>query len=188
MKNKNTNNRNKFIIIISLVLIMVVGLGTGITVALKTDLLKKEPTAHEIFLTMVDRNFSEFEHELQELKDHDEDLWLEVLNMLIADTEKKLEAKGYGIGKLDIIDTNISRKSYDSKYVDVEFTVQNKSEKDITYVKIDIYLKDSMGNIVSSTWTNDSSRIKPEAQQIITKMVEVGGWDFVSGEIAEYKH
>lgn len=73
-----------------------------------------------------------------------------------------------------------------SNYADVNITVHNNGDKDINYVKINLYFKDKNGNIVKSDWTNDDSCIKPNASQIITDTVKSEGWDRVRAEIAEY--
>lgn len=58
-----------------------------------------------------------------------------------------------------------------SNYNDLNTRIVNKSNKNITYIKLNIYFMDSSDNIVGSDWTNDDSIIKPNATQTISKMV-----------------
>lgn len=99
----------------------------------------------------------------------------ELLELLEAINKEKIDVK---IEKLDI-DYRGSR----SDYVDLKIKVRNDSQKTITYLKVNIFLKDKNGNIVSSDWTNDSSSIKPGATQTLTKMVKSDGWHSFSAEI-----
>jgi integrase/recombinase XerD len=70
-------------------------------------------------------------------------------------------------------------------YVNVNVTINNGGTTAINYIKINLYYKDSSGNIIRSEWTNDDSDIEPGASQVITKMTENDGWDSVHAEIAE---
>ena len=54
-------------------------------------------------------------------------------------------------------------------YEDAVIYVQNNSNKDISYIRVDIFIKDKNGKIVQSDWTNDSSTIKSGASQNIKK-------------------
>ncbi|MBY6809332.1 UNVERIFIED_ORG: hypothetical protein B2H98_12515 [Clostridium botulinum] len=90
-------------------------------------------------------------------------------------------------GKLEIIKIEAKQQNYSSKFCNVEITVQNKTNKPINYVKLNIFYFDENKNIVSSDWTNDSSKILPNAQQKITKMAEMDGWKSVGAEIEYYK-
>lgn len=54
-------------------------------------------------------------------------------------------------------------------YEDAVIYVQNNSNKDISYIRVDIFIKDKNGKIVQSDWTNDSSTIKSGASQKIKK-------------------
>lgn len=58
-----------------------------------------------------------------------------------------------------------------SNYKDINTKIINKSQKNITYIKLNIYFEDDKGNIIGSDWTNDSSTIKPNATQTISKMI-----------------
>lgn len=58
-----------------------------------------------------------------------------------------------------------------SEYKDINTKITNKSKKNIVYIKLNIYFEDSNGNVVGSDWTNDDSRIKPNATQTISKMI-----------------
>ncbi|MBY6971101.1 hypothetical protein [Clostridium botulinum] len=54
-------------------------------------------------------------------------------------------------------------------------------------ITLNIFYFDENKNIVSSDWTNDSSKILPNAQQKITKIAEMDGWKSVGAEIEYYK-
>lgn len=56
-------------------------------------------------------------------------------------------------------------------YEDAVIYIQNNSNKDISYIRIDIFIKDKNGKIVQSDWTNDSSTIKSGASQKIKKNI-----------------
>lgn len=58
-----------------------------------------------------------------------------------------------------------------SNYKDINTKIINKSQKNITYIKLNIYFKDDNGNVVGSDWTNDDAIIKPNATQTISKMI-----------------
>lgn len=66
-----------------------------------------------------------------------------------------------------ILEFVIGENKYNSK--EFQITVENQSGKDIRYLKIDIFKKDSFGNIVDSVWTNWSGTFKSNATQVITK-------------------
>lgn len=68
-------------------------------------------------------------------------------------------------------------------YEDAVIYVQNNSNKDISYIRVDIFIKDKNGNIVQSDWTNDSSTIKSGASQKIKKTLQ----DVRSGNTVEVK-
>ena len=57
-------------------------------------------------------------------------------------------------------------------YEDAVIYVQNNSNKDISYIRVDIFIKDKNGKIVQSDWTNDSSTIKSGASQKIKKTLQ----------------
>ena len=68
-------------------------------------------------------------------------------------------------------------------YEDAVIYVQNNSNKDISYIRVDIFIKDKNGKIVQSDWTNDSSTIKSGASQKIKKTLQ----DVRSGNTVEVK-
>lgn len=86
-----------------------------------------------------------------------------------------------------ITNVDIQKRSYSSDYRDILITVENGSEKDIGYIKVNIYYEDEDGNIIKSEWTNDSSTIKPGASQTLEKMTKKGEWTRVSCEIADIR-
>lgn len=59
--------------------------------------------------------------------------------------------------------TGHSRKGNQS----LSITVRNVSDKDISYLALDIFEKDSNGNILNSDYTNTTSVIKPDAEVVI---------------------
>jgi uncharacterized protein YcfL len=74
-----------------------------------------------------------------------------------------------------------------SGYNTIYTTIKNNSKNDINYVKLNIYFYDKNGNTVKSDWTNDDSRIKPGATQILEKIVKQDGtWSKYKVEVAEY--
>ena len=68
-------------------------------------------------------------------------------------------------------------------YEDAVIYVQNNSNKDISYIRVDIFIKNKNGKIVQSDWTNDSSTIKSGASQKIKKTLQ----DVRSGNTVEVK-
>nr|WP_278336807.1 FxLYD domain-containing protein [Clostridium frigidicarnis] len=50
-------------------------------------------------------------------------------------------------------------------------TVKNTGNKNIRYVKVNIFMYDSNNNIIDSYWTNSSSLIKPGAKLELEKMI-----------------
>ena len=68
-------------------------------------------------------------------------------------------------------------------YEDAVIYVQNNSNKDISYIRVDIFIKDKNGKIIQSDWTNDSSTIKSGASQKIKKTLQ----DVRSGNTVEVK-
>ena len=105
-------------------------------------------------------------------------------NMIAATGGSFEDLKNVKIEKVEISSLNYS---YRSKYTDVNTTIKNNSDKNIQYIKINLYFKDGNGDIVKSEWTNDSSTIKPGASQTISKMTNKEGWEVVSAEIDEVK-
>ena len=85
----------------------------------------------------------------------------------------------------DKIELSISPSSISvaKDYEDAVIYVQNNSNKDISYIRVDIFIKDKNGKIVQSDWTNDSSTIKSGASQKIKKTLQ----DVRSGNTVEVK-
>lgn len=86
------------------------------------------------------------------------------------------------IEKVFVEDYGGSYSSYDT----IGITIKNNSSKNISYVKVDLFIKDSSGNIINSDWTNDSSTIRPGATQTLTKMIKKG-YDDISAEISDIR-
>jgi hypothetical protein len=112
-----------------------------------------------------------------------------VLNMLEKNLEDEFKSEtGRSISDYNAVKISkveIEHLSYDSDYVNINVTVNNGGTTAINYIKINLYYKDSSGNIIRSEWTNDDSDIESGASQVITKMTENDGWDSVHAEIAE---
>lgn len=71
----------------------------------------------------------------------------------------------------------------------IQVLVKNNSNKDVNYVKINLYYKDSLGNIIYSDWTNDSSCIKPNSTQIIETYVnEDINFSKIQAEVANFNY
>lgn len=85
----------------------------------------------------------------------------------------------------DKISLSISPNKFSTheKYANTTIYVQNNSNKDIAYIRVDIFIKDKNGKIVKSDWTNDSSTIKSGASQQIDTMLK----DVYSGYTVEVK-
>ncbi len=115
----------------------------------------------------------------------------QVLNKSLEEIEKSFEST-YGGSIEDFNNVKIEKvfvEDYGGKYSNYDtigITVKNNSNKNIHYIKVNLFIKDSSGNIINSDWTNDSSTIKPGATQKLTKMVEKG-YDDVSVEIADIR-
>lgn len=114
---------------------------------------------------------------------------IEVLQMVIDDINNDFVSSTGGTvddyTNVVIEKVSFSYKAY-SNYNDAVVVVKNNSEKDITYIKINLYFKDDNGNIIGSDWTNDDSIIKPGAKQEITKMISNDIKNF-SAEIADIR-
>lgn len=115
----------------------------------------------------------------------------EVLFLMIKELDKNFKStygrsiEDYSAVKITKVD--ISYGSYSSDYRDINITVTNEGTTSVNYMKINLYYKDTDGNIIKSEWTNDSSEIKPGASQVITKTTKQDGWHSVSTEIAEIR-
>lgn len=96
------------------------------------------------------------------------------------------------VEKQDKIDNPVKITDVDVKYKSgyyyVTTTILNNTNRNIDYVKINLYYKDEDGNIIKSEWTNDSATIKPGASQKIEKMTKDDGWTTVSCEIDEVSY
>ena len=106
-------------------------------------------------------------------------------NIKTDTSNAKVETKVNTEPNLKIIKKDM-KSTYSSDYRDINITVQNNGTDNINYVKINLFFKDDSGNIIKSEWTNDSSCIKPNATQVITKMVKQDGWYSVNAEIESY--
>ncbi len=116
---------------------------------------------------------------------------IEVIGLLIEDIDKNIERQFGGsisdYNSVSISKVEIKDRRYNSDYVDIDITVNNDGEKSVRYIKINLFFKDTSGEIIKSNWTNDNAIIKPGASQVITKMVKQDGWRSVSAEIADIK-
>ena len=86
---------------------------------------------------------------------------------------------------VEVKDVTIKNKGYGSSYYEV--TVENISDKDVGYVKVDIFTYDSEGKIVDSQWTNWSGTLKPGATQALTITVsdKLEAWGNFKAELVE---
>lgn len=100
----------------------------------------------------------------------------QVLNKSLEEAGKALEESIGGtiddFNSVEISEVRFENGSKYSNYKDINTKIVNKSKKDITYIKLNIYFKDDNGNIIGSDWTNDDSIIKPNATQTISKMID----------------
>ena len=107
---------------------------------------------------------------------------------MVSIVEKNIKELESSMPKVEIVKVELNR-DYGSQYYDVDTTIKNVGSKNIRYIKLNIYYKDSSGNIVKSDWTNDNAIIKPGATQTISKMTKKSSeWDNVTVEVAEVKY
>lgn len=110
------------------------------------------------------------------------------LEEMVSIVEKNIKELESSMPKAEIVKVELNR-DYGSQYYDVDTTIKNVGSKNIRYIKLNIYYKDSSGNIVKSDWTNDNAIIKPGATQTISKMAKKSSeWDNVTVEVAEVKY
>lgn len=73
--------------------------------------------------------------------------------------------------QIEIIDQNLNVRS-SGNYFDYDVTVRNNSDETLSYIKVDIYLKDSSQNIIYSDWTNWSGTLPPGASTTLDTMID----------------
>lgn len=84
--------------------------------------------------------------------------------------------------------TGVDIENEYSTYANVVVNVKNGSDKNVSYIKVNLFYYDANGNVVGSNWTNDTGCVKPNASQKIEKMVKNdGSWSRVSAEIADIR-
>lgn len=85
--------------------------------------------------------------------------------MVISELEDKELAE-----QVEIVNKNLSIRS-SGNYYDCEVTVKNNSDKTLTYIKVNIYLRDANRNIIYSDWTNWSGSLPPGGSTVLDTML-----------------
>lgn len=89
------------------------------------------------------------------------------------------------IGEIEIVEQNLNVRS-SRNYFDYEVTVKNNSDKTLSYIKVNIYLKDAAQNIIHSDWTNWSGSLPPGASTTLDTMLDyVEGVQYYSVSVAD---
>lgn len=73
--------------------------------------------------------------------------------------------------EIEIVKQNLSVRS-GGNYFDYEVTIKNNSDETLSYVKVNIYLKDASQNIIHSDWTNWSGSLPPGASTTLDTMID----------------
>lgn len=105
---------------------------------------------------------------------------LEIRKQIKEQAKKEEQAK-----KDDVEIINIYVNSNKYGYEDIDIKIKNNTSKDIKYIKLNLFFKDSNGTIKQSDWVNDSSVIKPGAYQTISKTVSNTLGDNIEVEVEE---
>lgn len=75
------------------------------------------------------------------------------------------------IDEIEIVEQNLKIRS-SRNYFDYEVTVKNNSKETLSYIEVNIYLKDSDGNIIHSDWTNWSGTLPPGASTTLDTIID----------------
>ena len=109
----------------------------------------------------------------------DATLWI----MALQDIEKGISREKLS-DQIEIVSQNLTTRS--RNYFDYEVTVRNNSDQEVSYIKVNIYLKDADENIIQSDWTNWSGSLPPDASTTLDTMLDyVDGVEFYSVTVAE---
>lgn len=109
-------------------------------------------------------------------------------NEMYCLVENQMTAIEYTGALVKIEEVKIDKNKY-SGFNEIQITIKNEGQKDVKYVKVNLFFKDENGNIIYSDWTNDNAIIKPGATQVLSKMVEKNSdWQKVYAEIESVKY
>ena len=87
--------------------------------------------------------------------------------------------------QVEIVDQNLSVRDT-GNYFDYEVTVKNNSNETLSYIKVNIYLKDAGKNIIYSDWTNWSGSLPPDGSTVLDTMIPYQeGVEYYSVSVAE---
>lgn len=97
--------------------------------------------------------------------------------------------------QIEIVEQNLTERDSghlawyeDPDYYDYEVTVKNNSDETLSYIRVDIYLKDANQNIIYSDWTNWSGSLPPGASTVLDTMIPYqDGVEYYSVSVAEAK-
>ena len=73
--------------------------------------------------------------------------------------------------QIEIVDQDLSVRD-SGNYFDYKVTVKNNSDETLSYIQVDIYLKDASENIIHSDWTNWSGSLPPGASTTLDTMID----------------
>lgn len=157
---QNKKHGKKILIPIMLIAIVIIVVATAINVPI-TDAQKDE----KILATYYENGYDDAaELVVKYYAKSNEDKAIAWLSVLSDDENEKFA------DEVKVIDQNLSATSSGS-YYDYEATVQNNSDKSLSYIEINIYLMDVNDNIIYSDWTNWSGDLPPGATTVIDTMI-----------------
>ena len=134
---------------------------------IETSVFKFRPGDVELYDAVV----SSIKQEISDCKELGGLCDSKYVNLTYTEAEKEYKDTVAEANKppVEILEFVIGENEYNSE--EFQLTLKNQSGRDIRYVKIDIFKKDSFGNIIDSVWTNWSGTFKDGATQVVTKLV-----------------
>ena len=70
---------------------------------------------------------------------------------------------------------NLDSERYSSNLRKIRFTVTNIGEETATYLKFDIKMYDSQGNVINTEWTNWTGNLNPKERCVVETFVDMYG-------------
>lgn len=87
--------------------------------------------------------------------------------------------------QVEIVDQNLSVRDT-GNYFDYEVTVKNNSDETLSYIEVNIYLKNASEEIIYSDWTNWSGSLPPGGFTMLDTMIPYQeGVEYYSVSVAE---